>query len=185
MKRALSLAAVLVTASVLAGCGQTPGTTRNLGAVEYAPAFATARQVLSQYFSVESDDEATGVIQSRPKSEKEAWNRLAGGSPTRQVATMRLRKAGANVIAQLSIAVQARGGDIHGVMPRTREDYSTVPNQTPAEGEAATTAEQNEAWRTDRYDHALERKILDDIARAIESKPAPATAPAAASGGSR
>ncbi len=50
---------------------------------------------------------------------------------------------------------------------RGQEDYSTVPNQSPAYDEAATTADQNESWMTYDYAHDLETKILDDLYRSL------------------
>jgi len=43
------------------------------------------------------------------------------------------------------------------------ENYEGVPNKPPSAREAATTVEQNESWRTQKYDHVIERKILQDL----------------------
>jgi len=183
MKQYACLFATCIAAIALAGCPQaTPGEKRALGSVDYQLAFDTAQKVLSQYFSVESADRETGLIQSRPKSLDMEKNRLLGGSAARQVAVMRLRRSGDQVVAQVCVEVQTQGGEIHSAMPRTGENYSTVPNETPAQGEAATSAEQNDAWRTDRYAHDLERKILDDLCMALGARAAPQTQTAPAKG---
>jgi hypothetical protein len=52
-------------------------------------------------------------------------------------------------------------------MPPTGENYDTVPHETPAQREAATTAEQNESWETRSHDADVERKILQDLWRSL------------------
>ena len=159
---------VLAAACVLVGCNQPlPGRSRSLGAVDYTAAFAAANEVMAQYFSVESADPRAGVIQSRPKAVSAPRERLLGGSPARQVATLRLRSEGKDVVASATVAVQRQGAEVLRVMPRDADDYSTVPDKTPAEREAATTVLQNESWRTHQYDHDVERKMLLDLWRAL------------------
>ena len=173
MTRQLCLAAAVAVAGLAAGCAETvPGVTRDLGPVQYASAFAAAREVMAQYsFSVETAEADTGIIQSRPKSAEEPRERILSGSPARQVATMRLRQEKGEqgqqdtVVAHLSIAVHRLGTAEHRRLRMTTDSYNTVPNQTPADADAATTAEQNEVWTIDRYDHVLARKILDDLYR--------------------
>ena len=160
-----------LSAVVLSGCNQAlPGTARQLGAADYTAAFAAAREVMSQYYSVESANPDTGTIQSRPKSVTAPHERLLGGSPARQVATMRLRKEGKDVVAHVSVAVQRQGGAVLRQSRPGIDDYDSVPNETPAEQDAATTVEQNESWRIHGYAHDVERKILDDLYRSLHPK---------------
>jgi hypothetical protein len=175
----------LVVAAVAAGlmvggCSQEfPGSSRSLGAADYTSAFAAAGDVMSQYFPVESANPVTGVIQSRAKDVKAANERLLGGSPARQVATLRIVKEGKDVMAYATVALQRQGGDVFRAMPQADENYAGVPNRTPAERDAATTPEQNEPWRIHSYDHQAENRMLEDLARAVTPKAdkAPATAP--------
>ena len=106
MARLIVLA--IMAAVMFAGCGAgSSGTSRQLGSVGYQPAFAAAREVMAQYFEIAKADVDTGTIKSRPKGARGGPERLlGGGSPARQVATLRLRHDGANVIAYMSVAVQ-------------------------------------------------------------------------------
>jgi len=161
------LAAMCVLAGFLVGCAQDLGRSRVLGEVGYGTAFATARDVMAQYYSIESSDASTGEILGRPKRVQMRGERLLGGSPARQVARLHLRRDGKQVVAHLAIAVQRQGSAVYRQYSSIDETYSSVPNQTPAEADAATTPEQNEAWRTVKHDRALEQKILGQIHRAL------------------
>jgi hypothetical protein len=174
------VAAVLAAGLMVGGCNQEfQGSSRSLGTTDYTAAFATANEVISQYYPVESADPARGVIQCRVKDVKAANERLLGGSPARELATMKIVKEGKDVMAYVTVALQRQGGDVFRAMPHVDENYSGVPNRTPAEQEAATTTEQNEPWRIYSYNHQAELKILEDLARAVGPK-SPATAPAPA-----
>ncbi len=164
----------IMAAGLLAGCAAaTPGRSRELGDVVYGNAFAAARDVVSQYYSIESADPDKGIIKSRPLGVDEKGERILGGnSPARQLATLTLRRKNGQIVAHASVAVQRQGSAMLRQMRTTSgEDYSSVPNQTPAEIEAATTPEQNESWITQRYAHDVENKILDDIYRALHPSP--------------
>jgi len=171
MVRHAWIVVAVVGACVAAGCSQpTPGTSRSLGTVDYASAFAAANEVMAQYFSVESSDPESGIIQSRPKPVRAPHERLLGGSPARQVATLRIHPEGKTVVAYATVALQRQGGAVlRHIRPGT-DNYDSVPNQTPAEREGATTVEQNESWRTHAYAHEVERKILQDIYRSLNPK---------------
>ena len=159
------IVAVAIAAALAAGCsGPTPGTLRNLGAVGYADAFATGREVMSQYYSIASADATSGVIQSRPKSVDAPSERILSGSPARQVAKLSLRRKDNQVIAHVSVALQREGSRVYHARS---ESYDEVPNTTPAEELAATTPQQNEVWETRDYDHAMERRILDHLYKAL------------------
>jgi hypothetical protein len=162
----------------LVGCEvAAPGTTRALGSVDYSQALAKARTVMSQYFSVESADPDSGMIVARPRNLGDEPARVLGAASARQVATMQVQKRGDQVVARACVAVQSLGTDVFRTLPRTGDNYSTVPDETPAQKEAATTAEQNQSWRTERYDHQTERKMLDDLAAALQGSAKPSTVP--------
>lgn len=170
MIRKVSIVIAVLT-GLLAGCNlPTPGRTRVLGNVPYASAFATARETMAQYFSIESADPDTGQIVSRPKPVKARAERLLGGSPARHVATMHIRRKDGVILAQLSVALQREGSTLLRASGRPEENYDAVPNDTPADETAAVTPAQAEAWRTDSYDHALERRILNDVYMALHPK---------------
>lgn len=165
------IAAATLALITLAGCSVAPeGRYRELGNVSYTDAFAAATEVMKQYYTVEDTDPLTGTIQAKPLAVDEKGERILGGnSPARQLAKITLRNEGGIIVAYASVAVQRQGADTLRQMRTTRgqEDYSTVPNQSPAYDEAATTAEQNENWMTYDYAHDLETKILDDLYRSL------------------
>lgn len=161
-------AALLALAGIAGGCNvANPGSSRSLGQVEYPKAFAAANDVMSQYYSVASSDAATGVIKSRPKSVEAGPDRILGRSDARQVAKMRVWPRGEEILADVTVAVERRGDPILRQMPPPEEDYDGIPNKPPSRREAATTTEQNESWRIEKYDHAIEQKILRDLYRSL------------------
>lgn len=172
------LAAVLGLA-LAAGCDQAlPGTTRNLGPVQYDQAFCAAREVLSQYYSIESADAGSGKIIARPQTVDAPADRVVGSSPARHLTQMRIRREGPCVSAFASVALQRQTTESFRERQRVGGDnYSSVPDQTPADKEAATTADQNDVWITQRYDHAAESRMLDDLFRRLHPNPADADAP--------
>jgi len=169
MSRGMMVLCMATLSLLAAGCAESlPGTTRSLGPVSYEAAFAAARETLAQYFSIETADPETGTIETRPKPARKGHKRILSGSPARKLAKMRIRKDDAGITAYCSVAVERQGSAGYaGQMALTQEPYSSVPNQTPAELDAATTPQQNEIWIVDRYDHALERAILDDLYRRL------------------
>jgi len=157
---------------VLSGCNvRSAGMTQSMGEIRYETAFATGREVLSQYFSVdpEGTDPATGVIKARPRPIDAGNSRLLGGSPARQIATLRISRDGKNIIAHVVVETQRQGSAIYRQMGSEEENYDSVPNKPPSELDAATTPEQNEVWRTQNYDHDMERKILEDLYAALKA----------------
>ena len=178
MSRRLAILWAMIPLGVLTGCnGGVGGTRRVLGPVSYDKAFAASRVVMSQYFSLAEVDPRAGLIKSRPRLVEAGRLRLSTDPPGRQVATLRLRADGEYVIARLVVVIHREGSHIHKYVGEREENYSGVPNRTPAEIEAATTAEQNQAWQAVRYDHQLERTILRQITGALHPAEAPTSAP--------
>jgi hypothetical protein len=173
MKRTFVL---MIVAATLAGCsnmnqletGLNPdrGTSRNLGDVSYPQAFAAARETLAQYFSIRSADPAAGIIRTRPREVDPGRERLLGGSPARQIATLQLTRENEQVIAQVVVQQQRQGSAPTRQMGYSVERYNYSGNpgdETPASTEAATTAEQNEAWTNEKLRHDVESTILNDL----------------------
>ena len=161
----------MVLAGVLAGCQvQTPGRTRHLGTVSYGDAFSTATEVLAQYYVVAETDPDTGQVTCRPKAVDPPPERILGRSPARHQATLRLRRDGKAVYAQVSVAVQRQTRAVRRQMPSPGENYDEVPNTTPSLDEAATTVQQNDTWVTQSYAHDVEIRILDDIYKALHPR---------------
>ena len=165
--------AALLAATMAGGCNvATPGSTRFLGEVDYPQAFASANDTMSQYFSIASFDATTGIIKARPKAIDAPPDRLLSRSPARQVATMRIWQRGKEILAEATVAVERRGDSVLRSMPQPAEaeNYQGVPNLPPSQREAATTTEQNESWRIEKYDHATEGKILQDLYLSLHPK---------------
>ena len=150
-----------------AGCTEpSAGTSRQLGNVEYELAFAEAKEVLSQYFSIQSADPDTGIINCRPGTVQLGGERLLGGSDARHLAKMRLRRVQGVVVSHLSIAIQRQGREGYGVSSfrsPSEENYRGVPDLTPAQTQGATTSDQNAIWQTQRQDKSLEIQILAEL----------------------
>jgi hypothetical protein len=168
---------MLLAGCMAAGCSQAvPSTNRALGQVSYQQAFDTARTVFSEYYSVADADAATGLIRSRPQ--QGPVDRVLSRNNGREIATMQLSRDGERVAAAMTIEVQRMESPTIRQLGRAGDTYSQVPDQTPAEADAPLTREQSQTWRTVSYNHAMERKILDELYRRLHPQEAPATAPA-------
>jgi hypothetical protein len=170
MSRTAFTAAAATAAAFLAGCGASePGSTRNLGAVKYEAALAASREALSQHFSILPSEPGSGTLKSRPKAVSAGAGGLIGFTTTgrRETATLRLLREGNQVIAHLAVTVEQQGNPVYRSMPQPDREYSSVPNLTPAQEDAATTPDQNDVWRAVGRNQALERTILTDIYRAL------------------
>ena len=175
MKRYVGFFAAVGLGAVLGGCSRLPsneglapgcGTSRGLGDTSYQEAFATGRQVMSQYFSIASSDANTGIIKSRPQRVDAGKERLLGRSPARQIATMQISQEDGQVIAQVLVMQQRQGSNVRRQMGYSmeRENYSGNPgDESPANLDAATTAEQNESWADEKARHDIETDILSDF----------------------
>jgi hypothetical protein len=160
----------LAAAAMLAGCSQQiSGSSQVLGQVSYDEAFTAGKQVMSSLFPVATADRYSGVITSRPKAldlrSERLVSRLARmrGSSARRIATLKLRQSTRGVIAFASVEIQRQDSPVHRHLVADAENYDSVPNKTPAELEAASTFEQNELWRTERRDRAMEQRILSAV----------------------
>lgn len=168
MSRNIGMVAA-ASAILLAGCGGArPGTSRPLGEVSYELAFSSARDVVAQYFPVERADAEKGVIRSRPRPVEATPEGLLGGAdPARKVATLHLGRENGQIIAHLAIAEQRQRAEEYRQMSAPAQNYDSVPNKSPAEMGAETVGPQREVWRTQRYDKALERRILAELYREL------------------
>lgn len=157
----------VVMLAMLAGCDQAaPGRIRVLGDVNEELAFTTSQEVMAMYFEIENVNADTRQINCRPRSVQQYKERLVGASPTRHVARLQLIRSEGRLAAQVAVAIQQQGSETFSAV-RGTDKYDSVPNQTPSEVDAATTAEQNQTWKTIGYAYSLERKILDDLFRKL------------------
>jgi hypothetical protein len=173
--RRIALASLLALL-VAAGCApQSPGKTRYLGEVPLGTAFEAAQEVLRRHrFAIAERDAAEGVIVSAPKEIDPPPERLLSRSDARQVATVRLRREGPGIAAQVSVALQRRQQNVQRTLRPPGENYDRLPNETPSALEAATTSEQNITWRQQGWARDAELAILNDLYRALNPSAAPA-----------
>lgn len=160
-------------AVVLGGCTQElAGTTRGLGSVSYPAAFAAAKDVMVQYaFSIDSADPATGVIRSLPKGFEAGRDRILGGSPARKIAKITVRERGGEVVAVANVTIERQGEAESRRLLVSQQKYNSVPDETPAQVEGATTPEQNEVWHAERQDVTTERGMVEDIYQKLHPQP--------------
>jgi hypothetical protein len=155
-----------IAASIaLVGCKAdvASGTRLSLGDVPYNEAHAVAREVMRKHFELAPSRPGDQVIAALPKPVDARAQRILGGkSPTRQLATLRLQARKGHVVANASVHLQRQGSASYEQFGASG-NYSTIPNDTPSQGTAATTPEQNEAWETRGHDAALERTILQEL----------------------
>jgi hypothetical protein len=180
MKR-IVLTAFVAACLVLPACqkvdlteGLAPGqgTTRTLGEASYQQAFATSRMTLGQYFPIAEANPNTGIIKTRARAVDAGHDRILGGSPARQVATLKLTRENGLVIAQILVMQQRQGAAPRKAMGFSQERYNYTGNpgdETPADLDAATTGEQNQAWQNEKPRHDIEVQILDDLYKRLHA----------------
>jgi hypothetical protein len=186
--------------AIVAGCGDdTAGPVaesfagRPLGQVRFDDAFAAAQAVISDHFEIESANPNTGTIKCRPRVVEGTGEQiLSRNHEMRQEATFHLLQSPDGTIrAKATILVQRQEQEVERTFNQGVESYSSVPNQSPAQVEAATTPQQNQKWQTIRHASDLENTILTELYKAlnppasqptsepiIESVTAPAVEPA-------
>jgi len=158
------LTAVLASTALIGCRTDTPaGTRMSLGDVSYAEARTVAREVMGKHFELAPTGSNDHTITAMPKLVDPRAQRILGGkSPTRQLATLRLQNQDGHVVANVAVRLQRQGSAGYEQFGAS-ENYSSVPNDTPSQGTAATTPQQNEAWETTGRDTALERTIAQEI----------------------
>jgi len=159
---------VLIAVSCLSGCSRPmPGASMSLGRVDYDQAFQAGRETLAQHFPAVQVDRRLGVITTSPIPLDELQARLLTPAATRKVATFRLKRERSEIIANLEVALQRQDSSAASHLARMTMRYDPCPTQTPAELEAASTAEQVETWTTFRRDRQLEHAILQQLYRLL------------------
>jgi len=171
-------------AALLGGCGAgaypDAAQSRVLGQLNYPDAFAAAEAVFARHFEIASSDVNDGTIESQPKHVNAQGERVLGNSPARQVAKMKVFMYRGRVMANLTILQQRQQTDVLAA-GSPDEPYSSVPNQTPAQGLAATSDKQNLLWQDERRMRAEEARILQELYETLNPQATePASQPATA-----
>jgi hypothetical protein len=156
----------VVISIALVGCNTDgpSGTRLSLGDVSHGEAITVAREVMGKHFELARGNPGDLKIVALPKSvdATKAQRLLGGKSPVRQLATLRLQSQEGYVVANVSVLLQRQGSASFEQFGASG-NYSTIPNETPSQGSAATTPEQNEAWETRGHDTVLERTIVQEL----------------------
>jgi hypothetical protein len=155
----------VVISIALVGCNTDgpSGTRLSLGDVSHGEAITVARAVMDKHFDLAPGNPGDLKIVALPKPVDARAQRILGGkSPVRQLATLRLQSQEGHVVANVSVLLQRQGSASFEQFGASG-NYSTIPNETPSQGSAATTPEQNEAWETRGRDTVLERTIVQEL----------------------
>ena len=159
MKRLAALAMALAS---LGGCQTQRYRSQPLGQVDYAEAFQASRLVLERYFPPGTADRDSGKIVSGARKVPAPRDRLLGGSTAREIATIRLRRRGEEVFADIRVTVQRQDvGAMRQMQPVTVD--TEQPNRTPADEAGAVSAAQDQAWQTTGRDAEMERRSLAEL----------------------
>lgn len=178
MKRLTAIA--IFAAAIAAGCQNSDplneGLAPNQGTTRYYPGsreqvYAATRAVISQYYHIQSENPATGIIRCYPKDVAATRDRLLGGSPARQIATAVVQAEAGEIPVQIYVMQQRQGTDVIETMGYSQEryNYSGAPGDTtPIDEGAATTPKQNETWQYEKEVRDVETRILNDIAQDLK-----------------
>ncbi len=163
---------IVVFGGLLAtGCETSGPTTQTysyvrLSGVDRASAFSAATEALRENCEIARIDRDEWTIHSVPEeTEEEATTPRVGdlvGVPrtVRRVVTAYVTGDDQNSEAWCRVAIERNESNEHNLFinDMQRDDTATA---TPADREAATTTEQNSAWRTLRRDKRAERAMLN------------------------
>ena len=182
MRKSIILVAVLLTVSGFA-CGvRTPNPVvfqrQRLRNVPYRAVLDAAEQALGRHFRIEQRDDDAGIVRASPAESvldptgtRIISDRLGTPRHARRVAEVHVRVDGPYIDVYCRVLVQELETARFRVMERERGVYDQ-PTDTPAEGEAGTTPEQNAVWLNRSRDRVMERQILAGIQARVRRPPA-------------
>lgn len=159
---------------LLGGCQSEQFRSQNLGAVPYQLAYQAGLDVLQKYYMIDSANSRTGRITSQPKLVEARRTRAIYVGPAREKAVLRIRQEGPIVWADVRIEVQSQEGEAYASLSQLTSN-NDIPNQTPAQRDAALSAEQKQAWVTTGNNYETERRILSDIYQHLHPTSQPAS----------
>lgn len=149
-------------ALALIGCENVNYTSQNLGRVGYDHAFDTAVEVFRGYYPVASTNREKGMIYGAPRPVDSAPDRILSNTKARERAELRIRSEEQNIWADVRVEIERLQTGSHQAMLGLTSSRD-VPNRTPAEQDAAYTAEQNEQWNVTGTNYQKEIFILEDL----------------------
>lgn len=125
---------------------------------------AAEAALVSLGYTVARRDTAGGILVTQPVAIEGAGERtVRADNPLRKVAEVRLTGSDASPKIQCKVIVQEQSTESYRLLAFERGGDDLPGHQTAIDRDAATTAEQNTAWRTVRRDKAAEREILDRL----------------------
>ena len=174
-----------LVAWVVLGCGacQSPAPTGRSHtllrqrSVTPAVAFSAAEQALRERFRIQVRDPVAGllrtepVITEAPPEPARVVDTLRTRRRVRKVVEVRVEPEGDGVAIGCKAVIEENQAREHRLFAR-EHSLSDVPSDTPADREAAVTAEQDAVWRVIRRDKTLEGQICQAINELL-SEPGP------------
>ncbi len=171
----LTLVVFLATGELLLACGGcaesaavTAYQSRPLVGMAAEDAFNAALPLMRREFGRVSADRSTLTIVAAPQEYSAARDAgtardLVGARTSlRRCATLRIRKQGEDVVAEVRVDVE-RKEPARRVLAPAGSRVSDLPAFTPIERDAATTEAQNSVWVRLRRDQGLERALLNEL----------------------
>lgn len=172
-------AGALAGAALLGACGCAEGPavqsyqSRVVPGLEPEAAFDEAAAIMRREFGRVHADRESLTITAPPREYTSAQGSgtarglLGVPSTLRRSATMRIRRRGAETIAEVRVDVARRETQAR-LVTHGESRISDLPGHTPIERDAATTPRQNAVWTPLDRDRRLERALLDELAARAE-----------------
>ena len=172
--RLMTVIAVAVSSALAGACASSRPRTvnaalRRFEGVDQPAVFAAAATALADMgYDLDQQDEATGVLTTRPildlpqdhRGRRPA--RLSSTGQTRRIAKVCVGQTAETINVYCRVLVQEQTTQAHRFLAGDSEGIDT-PTATAIERDAATTRQQNTVWRTIRRDKAAERRILSVV----------------------
>ncbi len=129
-------------------------------------AYAASRYAMGQWFRIVTEDPIRGYLESAYEegTQRGGTGRMRDAAVNypnrvRRRAMMRVEPRGSGCSVQCRVAVQRLDTADHRVF-RQNDQFGDVPNQTPIDRDAGTTAQQNQVWTDLPRETSREREIL-------------------------
>ena len=144
-------------------------TVRHVQQRERSAALDAAEAALVELgYQIERRDAVESVITTQPVESHAGLDTTRGASlssrpKTRRIVEVRVHDEGGATKVYCKVLIQEQTTQAHRMFASDRSGSDTPGDYTAINRDAATTAEQNSAWRTLRRDKSTERNILNAI----------------------
>ncbi len=147
-------------------------------------AFDAAKYAVSQWFTIELAQPQDGLITTYPVEYTERGGTGRFRDPVlkypnrmRRKAIVRVNQAGEQASIDCVVITERLDTSDYRVFAQNRQ-FDDVNNQTPIQGDAATSARQNEVWTEVGRDRGIERQILNVARDRLRGETSPVPPPA-------